>query len=72
MAKQSNEYVDVIGGELFELMPKTVIAAIAVSLAIRLDGRTNARELIKKEWWTLFHNGIIPQKPKAPEYGDTK
>lgn len=61
--KTSNEYARQIDN--FADIPKTVLAAIAVSLATcggdRLD---EATKLINEEWETLYQAGIVPQKPK--------
>ncbi len=63
--KKSNEYADAIPATLFEKMPKDVFAAVALSLALRLnndDLQTAVGELVS-EWQTLYQNGVIPQKP---------
>lgn len=51
----------------FDKAPKTVIAAVAYSLAQRLccDGDDgDAQELLRSEWQTLYENGIVPQNPR--------
>jgi hypothetical protein len=68
--KKSNEYAQLIDPRVFEKVPKTVLAAIAVSLQAKLgvDGDWNAESVTKalrKEWTTLYQNGIVPQKPLA-------
>ena len=62
-----NEYMDFLGDD-FDRMPKAVLAAIAVSLASRLtsDNKEEAANLIRREWWILYQNGIIKQKPRVP------
>lgn len=52
-------------GEDFHKMPKAVIAAIAVSLALRIDGDNFdlVKGSISKEWKMLYANGIVSQKP---------
>lgn len=47
--------------------PKKVFMAIAVSLALQLDGTGNidaARQRVMDEWFALHANGIVPQKPR--------
>lgn len=63
--KTSNEYADLIDTSLYEKMPKTVIAAIAASLALRLadDDFSAVQALLVEEWQALYDNGIVPQKP---------
>lgn len=69
LQNKSNGYVDALGnlgvkGNLFESCPKTVFAAIAVSaLTCGGDYLEHARERVIAEWWTLFDNGIVPQRP---------
>ncbi len=64
--KIGNAYATLLGAD-FERMPKTVLAAVAVSLAARLgesaDDLQAARALIFKEWRVLHENGIVPQAP---------
>lgn len=51
-------------GDLFEEMPKSVIAAIAVSaLTLGGDYLDEAAVRAADEWQVLFDNGIVPQKP---------
>ncbi len=64
-----NEYAHHLG-ELFEKIPKSVLAAVAVSFAVMLRDEgtddlrlANAKHDILKEWWTLHENGIVPQRP---------
>ncbi len=49
----------------FDKTPKSVIAAIAISFALRLldDNLDAAAEMIADEWQTLHQNGIVPQRP---------
>lgn len=73
MAKIMNEYAQALEADLYERIPKAVLAAIAVSLAVRLGGMTGygedpptapfvaARGLILEEWEALHENGIVPQ-----------
>lgn len=64
--KTSNEYADLIDSSLYEKMPKTVLAAIAVSFALRLaeDDFSQVQDLLVEEWDTLHTAGIVPQKPQ--------
>lgn len=60
----SNEYVTAMTTELFEQMPKTLLAAIAVSaLTCGGDRLSEAASEIAHEWIALHNNGIVPQKP---------
>jgi hypothetical protein len=63
---KSNEYADMLH-PLYDNIPKTVMAAIAVSFAIQLKGEEDFEYFIKKrimeEWEILHQNGIVPQKP---------
>jgi hypothetical protein len=72
MAKKSNEYAHTIGS-IIERTPKTVLAAIVVSL-IALRGDSDGNEIapddsasivsgIVGEWNALHRAGIIPQRP---------
>lgn len=49
----------------FEKTPKTVAAAVAISLALRLcsDDIEAARKMVASEWASLNDAGIVPQKP---------
>ncbi len=55
-----------------EDVPKSVWAAVAISLASRLqpsgcDGPLEeCAAICFEEWWTLYHNGIVEQKPPFP------
>lgn len=62
--KTPNQYADVLDQKLYAACPKAVFAAIAVSYASAGGDHLNlANENIIREWWTLFDNGIVPQKP---------
>lgn len=63
--KTTNEYQKVIDPKLYKQMPKAILAAIAVSLARRLNGESfdETSNTLYTEWITLNQNGIIPQKP---------
>lgn len=62
--KKSNEYAGSYPG--FTETPKSVLAAIAFSLAMRISGDNpeDAAKLLRDEWAALHANGIVPQKPK--------
>lgn len=62
--KQSNEYVDEMN-EYYDMVPKAVFAAIALSFALNLaeDNFTAAKQLIINEWKALYDNHIVPQSP---------
>ena len=69
-----NEYLGILDKMQFDDTPKTVWAAIAISLAYQLQGEGNDAERfsvipsrLRHEWETLHANGIIPQKPKYPK-----
>lgn len=61
--KQGNEYAAEVG-DLYNVAPKAVWAAIAVSLATcggdRLD---EARALVLHEWRALHTAGVVKQEP---------
>lgn len=62
--KQSNDYARVLDRDLYDKMPKTVLAAIAVSFATELSGDiSEAQDKILEEWRILNLNKIVPQKP---------
>ncbi|MFT8445092.1 MAG: hypothetical protein ABF751_09795 [Acetobacter orientalis] len=59
----SNEYALALGA-MFDEMPKSVIAAIAVSaMTCGGDHLSDAVALVAGEWRTLHENRIVPQKP---------
>ncbi len=62
---KSNEYADLIDSSLYRDMPKTVLAAIAVSFIIRLEGQVieDIDGYLHDEWKALYQNGIVPQRP---------
>lgn len=67
VAKQMNSYANELGGMLYGDAPKAVLAAIAVSaLTCGGDLLAEAKERLLREWWILFDNGIVPQKPTFP------
>jgi len=64
MAKKWNEYMQALRDD-YERMPKTVLAAIAVSFAYRItasESNADALALIREEWDILHRNGIVPQR----------
>ena len=50
----------------FENTPKAVIAAVAYSLAMMIEGEEEgkAEKLLVEEWETLHQAGIVKQKPR--------
>lgn len=68
--KIANEYSGALGA-LFKATPKHVLAAIAASFASCGGDRIDEAEArVLREWWTLFENGIVPQRPPFPKPGD--
>jgi len=64
VVKQENEYNQSLSREVYDGCPKAVFAAIAVSLATTGgDYLEEAQERIISEWWALYDNGIVKQKP---------
>jgi hypothetical protein len=69
--KKRNEYVETLG-PVFDSTPKAVFAAVAVSaLTIGGDQLEHAQARVIAEWWTLYENGIVPQKPDRPRPAST-
>ncbi len=60
---KGNEYQRLLKD--FDKMPKTVLAAIAVSFALRQvdEDFDKAEAEVKNEWVALHNMGIISQKP---------
>lgn len=73
--KEMNEYANLLrcktgehgsGPELYTLIPKAVLAAVAVSkVTTGGDWPDKAVAGILAEWWALYDAGIVPQKPPA-------
>lgn len=68
-----NEYAAKLAGDdcaasgTIDKIPKMVALAVAVSaLTLGGDQLDFARDRFITEWWTLFDNGIVPQKPPFP------
>jgi hypothetical protein len=59
LKNKTNDYVTALG-PAFDLMPKAVIAAVAVSLAARID-EADAAYIVLNEWRQLHANGLVPQ-----------
>ena len=60
----TNGYMDALGHDLFDKTPKSVFAAVAVSmLTTGGDYLEQAREAFLHEWEILHLNGIVQQKP---------
>ena len=67
--KRGNDYAALLGKQ-YQAMPKALLAAIAVSFAIRLDGEENterAIQLVLYEWQALYDAGIVTQPPPPME-----
>ena len=67
--KTMNPYAALLEAELYARTPKAVLAAIAVSALTRGDP-FNTEELggdpaalLLAEWFALYENGIVSQKP---------
>ena len=64
----TNSYIQCLEPGYFDKIPKTVWAAIAISLATTGGDRLNEATLaIIKEWRALYYNGIVKQKPPKEE-----
>lgn len=62
--KTSNEYADMIPQDFYRDCPKAVLAAIAVSFAMMINGEDEKDGIggqLAREWATLHENGIVPQ-----------
>lgn len=72
ITKATNGYQRAFGA-LYDEIPKSVFAAVALSFAyisIEEKGFDEAARRVIEEWRTLFENGIVPQKPpKGPTNG---
>jgi hypothetical protein len=65
--KLLNDYAATLDQKLYAYTPKAVFAAVAVSaLTIGGDYIEHANQRVIDEWWTLYDNGIGPQKPQFP------
>lgn len=65
--KLTNDYAQAVPGKLYEDLPKAVWAALAVSaLTNGGDWLARAEDCVLEEWWILWENGIVPQKPTKP------
>ena len=68
--KIGNTYADELGS-LYNDAPKAVLAAIAVSFGTSGgDEIEKAQENVLREWWILFENGIVTQRPTMPKPAD--
>ncbi len=69
--KKMNEYAESVGPKFYERCPKAVFAAIAVSaLTNGGDKLREADRRVLKEWWILYHAGVVTQKPIHAEPSD--
>ena len=66
LKNKGNDYQALLTPEFYDAIPKSVLAAIAISLMLNyLDGNeTKVQHELIKEWQALYDNGIVPQKPK--------
>ncbi len=69
MPKKQNQYAAIVQrGKFYAQCPKAVFAALAVSYASRGgDFLGGIEKILLKEWWILYQNQIVPQKPPMPE-----
>jgi len=63
--KKNNDYQKAISNKLYADTPKSVFAALAVSVLVNMCGKSfeEIDSAIIQEWDTLFKQGIVPQKP---------
>lgn len=70
--KLSNYYAEAIDETVYRGCPKAVFAAIAISaLTTGGDFLADAEPRLIREWWVLYRNGIVPQKPPFADPGDS-
>lgn len=70
LKNKSNEYQQALG-DIFDKAPKAVLAAIATSALTCGGGELDqARDRALREWWVLYEQGIVPQKPTLPKPAD--
>lgn len=68
--KIGNGYAEQLG-DVYNVAPKAVLAAIAVSFASSGgDELEAARERVLREWWILHENGIVKQRPTLAKPGE--
>jgi hypothetical protein len=71
VSKLLNGYACSVEQDTYEQTPKAVWAAIAVSaLTTGGDFIEHADRRVRREWWVLYRNGIVPQKPPFADPGD--
>ena len=64
ITNRSNKYMRSL--PWFDRIPKSVLAAIAVSYASSGgDYLEQASDNVAREWMVLYENGIVPQRPPA-------
>ncbi len=65
--KTLNEYQMTLDQRVYAQCPKAVLAAVAVSALTRGGSDLeDATPRLVLEWWALFDNGIVPQRPPFP------
>ena len=73
-ALRGNAYQKSLKANFYKQTPKAVFAALAVSaLTSGGDRLAEADALVLHEWWLLWENGIVSQKPpfQKPELQET-
>jgi len=64
--KKTNEYARAVPRDLYEAIPKSVWAAIAISsMTCGGDWIDSAERRVIDEWLVLHDNGIVPQPVPA-------
>jgi len=67
ITKIENEYQHAVSNDFYTKCPKAVFAAIAISsCTMGGDYIKEAQERVLTEWWALYDNMIVPQKPPYP------
>lgn len=66
LKNHSNEYIEALDRGVFDDIPKSVFAAIAVSYLVNHGVEfSDVTQEILNEWQTLYDNKVVPQKPKV-------
>jgi hypothetical protein len=67
LKNKTNEYQKALG-HTFEQTPKAVLGAIIASLTSCGGEKLEESErALQAEWWILYRNEIVPQRPPFPE-----
>lgn len=68
LKNHSNPYIEALDKGVFDKIPKSVWAAIAISaLTAGGDRLPESTDEVIHEWWMLYYNRIVPQKPFADD-----